>query len=135
MYQAAVAVCDAVSSAMDERQKAIASLEGSRGVHGPSDLGARRKDIPTRGSLGDAQLAGLELQREAHEEQNRKQETRQNDSFFNAQLKTNWTQRTLQLRQNIDALYAREREAERAAEQARAANSTAPAAQISATPH
>jgi hypothetical protein len=39
--------------------------------------------------LGDAELADLELQREAHEEQNRKQEARQNDGFFNTQLKTN----------------------------------------------
>jgi hypothetical protein len=126
MYQAAVAVCDAVSAAIDERQKAITSLQGSRAVHGPSDLGARRKDIPTRGTLGDAELAGLELQREAHEEQNRKQEARQNDNFFNTQLKTNWTQRTSQLRQNINALYARERDAERSADQAKAA--LAPAA-------
>ena len=132
MYQAAVAVCDAVAAAMDERQKAIASLQGSRAVHGPSDLGARRKDIPTRGSLGDAQLAGLELQREAHEEQNRKQEARQNDGFFNTQLKTNWTQRTVQLRQNINALYARERDAERFADQAKTA--PAPAAPSPATP-
>jgi len=93
MYQAAVAVCDAVAAAMDERQKAIASLQGSSAVHGPSDLGARRKDIPTRGSWADAQLAGLELQREGHEEQNRKQEAAQNDNFFNTQLKTNWSQR------------------------------------------
>jgi hypothetical protein len=41
MYQAAVAVCDSVSAAMDERQKAIASLQASRAVHAPSDLGAR----------------------------------------------------------------------------------------------
>jgi hypothetical protein len=132
MYQAAVAVCDAVSAAIDERQKAITSLQGSRAVHGPSDLGARRKDIPTRGTLGDAELAGLELQREAHEEQNRKQEARQNDNFFNTQLKTNWTQRTAQLRQNINALYARERDAERSADQAKAA--LAPAAPP-VTPH
>lgn len=128
MYRAAVAVCDAVSSAMDERQKAIASLQGSRAVHGPSDLGARRKDIPTRGSLADAQLAGLELQREAHEEQNRKQEARQNDNFFNTQLKTNWTQRAAQLRENINTLYAHERDAERAAQQPAVRANAAPAA-------
>ena len=121
MYQAAVAVCDAVSSAMDERQKAIASLQASRAVHAPSNLGAQRKDIPTRGSLGDAELAGLELEREAHEEQNRKQDARQNDAFFNTQLKTDWSQRAAQLRQNINALYARERDAERMAAQAKAA--------------
>lgn len=120
MYQAAVAVCDAVSSAMDERQKAIASLQASRAVHAPSNLGAQRKDIPTRGSLGDAELAGLELEREAHEEQNRKQDARQNDAFFNAQLKTNWSQHAAQLRQNINALYARERDTERMAAQAKA---------------
>jgi hypothetical protein len=121
MYQAAVSVCDAVSAAMDERQKAIATLQASRAVRAPSDLGARRKDIPTRGSLGDAELAGLELQREAQEEQNRKQEAHQNDAFFNSQLKTNWSQRATQLRQNINALYARERDAERMADQAKAA--------------
>jgi len=37
MYEAAVAVCDAISAAMDERQKAIASLQGSAAVHAPSD--------------------------------------------------------------------------------------------------
>jgi hypothetical protein len=128
MYQAAVAVCDAVAVAMDERQKAIASMQGSAAVHGPSDLGARRKDIPTRGSLGDAQLAGLEMQREAHEEQNRKQEARQNDNFFNTQLKTNWTQRAAQLRENINTLSAHERDAERAAQQPAARANAASAA-------
>src|SRR5690349_353758 len=41
-YQTAVAVCDALNAAMDEREKAIASLQGSAAVHAPSDLGARR---------------------------------------------------------------------------------------------
>src|SRR5207253_3818359 len=94
MYQAAVAVCDAISSAMDERQKAIASLQGSAAVHGPSDLGAHRKDIPARGTRWDARLAQLGLQREAHEEQNRKQEAAQNDNFLTTQLINQWTQRT-----------------------------------------
>jgi hypothetical protein len=79
----------------------------------------------TPGSLGSLQ-AGLELQREAHEEQTA------NDGFFNTQLKTNWTQRTVQLRQNINALYAREREAERFADEAKTA--LAPAAPSPATP-
>jgi hypothetical protein len=114
MYEAAVAVCDAVSYAMDEREKAIASLQGSVAVHAPSDLGAHRKDIPTRGTWSDARLAGLGLQREAHEEENRKQEAAQTDNFFTTQQKNQWLQRTIQLRQQIDRLYAREREAERA---------------------
>jgi hypothetical protein len=117
MYKAAVAVCDAISSAMDEREKAIASLQGSAAVHGPTDLGAHRKDIPSRGGIGTAMLADATLRREAHEEQNRKQEAAQTDNFFNTQLQTNWTQRTLQLRQSINQLYAREREAEGQAQQ------------------
>jgi hypothetical protein len=122
MYQAAIAVCDAVSAAIDEREKAIASLQGSAAVHAPSDLGAHRKDIPNRGGIGTAMLADATLQREAHEEANRKQEARQTDNFFTVQQKNQWTQRALQLRQQIDRLYAREREAEREPDQPAAAN-------------
>jgi hypothetical protein len=114
MYEAAVAVCDAISYAMDERQKAIASLQGSAAVPAPSDLGAHRTDLSRNPWIAD-----LQLQREGHEEQNRKQEARQTDNFFTTQQKNQWIQRTIQLRQQIDRLYAREREAERAAEQAK----------------
>jgi hypothetical protein len=127
-YQTAVTVCDALNAAMDEREKALASLQGSAAVHGPSDLGAHRKDIPTHGTRADAQLAGLELQREAHEEQNRKQEAAQNDDFLTTALKTNWTQRALQLRQSINSLLTRQRDAERAAQQPAATDNAAPAA-------
>jgi hypothetical protein len=127
-YQTAVAVCDALNAAMDEREKALASLQGSAAVHGPSDLGAHRKDIPTRGTRGDAQLAGLELQREAHEEQNRQREAAQNDDFLTTGLKTNWTQRALQLRQSINSLLMRQRDAEHTAQQAAAAGNAALAA-------
>ena len=111
MYEAAIAVCDAVSAAMDERDKAIASLQGSAAfVHAPSDLGAHRKDIPSRGGLGTAMLADTTVQREAHEEVNRKQDARQTDNFFTVQQKNQWSQRALQLRQQIDGLAARERD-------------------------
>ena len=127
MYEAAIAVCDAVSAAMDEREKAIASLQGSAAVHAPSDLGAHRKDIPSRGGLGTAMLADTTVRREAHDEANRKQDARQTDNFFTVQQKNQWTQRALQLRQQIDGLAARERDAERAAEQSISGNA-APAA-------
>jgi hypothetical protein len=107
-YEAAINVCAAISQAIDEREKSIASLQGSASVHGPSDLGAHRKDNPT----------WRDLARERHEERNRKQQAAQNDNFLTTQLKTNWSQRTLQLRQNINQLYARERDAERSAQQA-----------------
>ena len=63
-YQTAGAVCDALNAAM-EREKAIASLQGSEAVHGSSDLGARRRDFPTKGGVGTAMLADAELRSEA----------------------------------------------------------------------
>jgi hypothetical protein len=117
-YEAAISVCNALNQTMDEREKNVASLEGSASVHGPSDLGAHRKDDPTR----------RELARERHEERNRKQEAAQNDNFLTTQLKTGWTQRTVQLRQHINQLYAREREAERQTQQSATATGAAPVA-------
>ena len=117
-YEAAINVCAALSQSMDEREKSIASLQGSASVHGPSDLGAHRKDDPSR----------RDLARERHEERNRKQEAAQGDNFLTTQLKTGWTQRTLQLRQNINQLYAREREGERQAQQSTTATGAAPTA-------
>jgi hypothetical protein len=106
-YQQAVAVCNAVSQAMDERDQAISNVQGSSTVHGSYDLGAHRKDRPN----------WKELQRERHEEQNRKEQAAQKDNFLNTQLRTNWQQRAIQLRRTIDQLYARERELERQAQQ------------------
>jgi|GEM_PF-1963116 hypothetical protein len=118
VYEAAINVCAAISQAMDEREKAIASLQGSASVHGPSDLGAHRKDDPSR----------RELRRERHEEKNRKQQAAQTDNFLTTQLKTGWTQRAMQLRQNINQLYARERDAERQGQQAASPAGAAPSA-------
>src|ERR1043166_6612720 len=119
-YEAAIRVCSAVWQTMDEHEKAIASLQGSASVHGPSDLGAHRKDDPSL----------IEYHRERHEERNRKHEAAKNDDFLTTQLKTGWTQRTIQLRQTINQLYAREREAERQAQQSANVATAAPASTI-----
>jgi hypothetical protein len=113
-FTTAIAVCDALSSTMDEREQAVASLEGSQSVHGPSDLGARRKDVPTHGTRADARLAKIEKQEERHEEANRKQEAAQKDDFLTQQHKNNWTQRALQIRQRIQMLMMRQNQSERA---------------------
>jgi hypothetical protein len=117
-YEMAINVCAAISQAMDEREKAVASLQGSTSVHGPTDLGAHRKDDPSR----------RDLRREHHEEKNRKQDAAQTDNFLTTQLKTGWTQRAMQLRQNINQLYARERDAERQGQQAAGPAGAAPSA-------
>lgn len=105
-WQAAIAVCDALNNAMDEREKARASLDNSAAVHGPSDLGARRKD-----NLRNRR----EWERERREEKNRKQDAAQNDAFLNSTLRTNWNKRAIQLRQHIVSLHTRLQELERQA--------------------
>jgi hypothetical protein len=91
VYQAAILVCTALSQAMNEREKAVASFQSSSAVHGSFDLNARRKDRPS----------WKDLRRERHEEEKRKEEAAQKDNFLNVQLKSSWQQRTIQLRQNI----------------------------------
>ena len=124
-YQTAVAVCDALNAAMDEREQTIASIQSSAAVHGPSDLGARRKDIPSHGRRADARLAKIEEHQERHEEANRKEEAAQKDDFLTQQHKNNWTQRALQIRQQIQILTERQSQAERAGHQQPAAAANA----------
>ncbi len=103
-WRGAIAVCDALNNAMDEREKARAGFDGSSAVHGGYDLGARRKDHLKNWH---------EAERERHEEANRKQDAAQNDAFLNTTLRTNWTQRAMQLRQQIVSLHTRLQELER----------------------
>jgi hypothetical protein len=119
---------------MDEREQTIASIAGSAAVHGPSDLGARRKDVPSHGSRADARLAKIEKREERHEEANRKQEAVQKDDFLTQQHKNTWIQRAQQIRQHIQILTMRQSQAERAAQQTKAAAAT-PVVQSTATPH
>jgi hypothetical protein len=105
-YQAAVAVCIALSQSMDEREKAISNAQSSSAVHGSFDLHEHRKDRPS----------WKDLVREKRDEQNRKEETARQDQFLNGQISTNWQQRAIQLRHNIERLYAHERELERQAQ-------------------
>ncbi len=103
---------------MDDRERFIASLQGAAAMHNPSYVSVIRKNNPTR----------KELERERDEEKTRKREADQDDKIFKTQLKTNWTYRTLQLRQNINSLSSRQRDAERAAEQAKTTLTPQPAA-------
>jgi hypothetical protein len=77
-WRVALGVCDALNNAMDEREKARASVEGSSAVHGSYDLGAHRKDRPRY----------WEYERERHEEAQRQQQAAQKDVFLNTTLRT-----------------------------------------------
>jgi hypothetical protein len=129
-FTTAIAVCDALNSAMDEREQTLASIEGSAAVHGPSDVGARRKDIPTHGGRGAARLARIEQRQERHEEANRKQEAAEKDNFLTQQHKNAWTQRALKIRQRIQMLMDRQRQAELAQQAGGTAKAAPPASTI-----
>ena len=94
-WRAAFDVCDALSNAMNEREKARASFQNSSRVPGATDLHARRKDRPRY----------WEYRRERDEREQRKQEEKEKDVFLNRTLQTHWVQRALQLRQTIERRY------------------------------
>ncbi len=108
MYQAAMNVCEQIAGAMQERENAVAMLSGSMSVHGGSDLGATRKV-----NVNDWH-DWLEQQREKRENKDRKKTAAKTDAFMTSAQQVQWKQRSLQLRQIIEASYARERQAERA---------------------
>lgn len=83
-FQAAISLCSVLSQAVDERQRATANLEGSQ----------RPSSWP-----GTKHPAA--------------REAAQNNAFFANAQKTQWEQRAVQLRHQIEQLYAREREIER----------------------
>lgn len=83
-FQAAMTVCNVLSQAVDERQHAIANLQGSQrpsGWPGTKHAAAR--------------------------------EAAQNNAFFADAQKTQWARRSAELHRQIEQLYARERETER----------------------
>ena len=88
-YQVAQNVCDALASAMTERQKAAAALVGATATHSS-------ESVQPRGGRRFAQV-----------------ETQDTNNFFVNSQKNDWVQRSGTLRQNITALYQREREIER----------------------
>jgi hypothetical protein len=124
-YQSAEVVCQAMVNAYTEREKSISSLRGSTAVHADNQLGAIRKDNP-----GDN-----ELWREQQEQKQRNKAAHTQDSFFTESQKTQWLKRADLYREQIEQLYARQRETERevnAAISAAAAAATSGAAPTAA---
>lgn len=110
VYKSAIAVCDAMSSAMDEREKAI--IEFQKSSTKATELGAHRINNPT----------DEDIKRERHVEEKRKNEEKQRETEIKTQFIANWTLRTLQLRKKIDHLSSRVRAEERAAEQVKSSS-------------
>ena len=86
-YRSAVILCNAMTDAIGERQKAVEALKGSYATRSS-------ESVQPRGGSDAVKKAG------------------EGDAFFYNSQKASWTQRTTILRQGIVTLYQRERAAE-----------------------
>jgi hypothetical protein len=82
-FRAAIAVCDVLCQAVDERRHALANFHGA-GTQLSSDLIAHRKHIERQNAV-------------------------RNQAFFAHANETQWLQRSAELRQKVSQLYAYER--------------------------
>jgi hypothetical protein len=131
-YQAAVAVCDALSSAMAERDKAIADSQPSNIVHGVQETHDATVSIP-RGR-GRGRAANAAVRQEKYENQKNQNQAAQKDAFLNSNVRKQWLDRAAILRQQIQQLSSRQRDAERAAAQATSTSTSTPSSAPTVTP-
>ena len=101
-YQAAQIVCDALTAAVTERENAVSALKGATATHS--------SEVENQPKGGRKAV---------------RYETRNDDAFFSNTQRTNWAQRAALIRQNVVAIYLRERDFERQASVAAAQVSAA----------
>lgn len=111
-YDAAIATCNALTGALDERQKVLGDLRASGANKGSGKLEqGPRKDNLQQGLHGDglakAVGADVELQREKAANKKAAQTAAANDDALSAMAVNRWNQRSIELRKQINASYAR----------------------------
>jgi hypothetical protein len=109
-FKAAVATCDLISAALDERQKVLADLGSSQAVAGGGKLEApAKKDNLTQGihGTGTAKAVGaiVERDRERQAVAQGKAHAAANDNALTAMAANRWTQRSIEWRQKIVGAY------------------------------
>ena len=106
---AAVATCDAIAAALNERQRTVGQIKASMAVKGDTDLGERRKDNLTQGLRGrnKAKAAKIEFKREKREAAEARREAAEGDDALTAGSVQRWNQRAIELRKQINAAYSR----------------------------
>ena len=98
VYELAIDACHALSVAMDEREKQLARLNDSRGKPHNAALGHSMSKDP--------KIAQIEIDAA-------KASAARMDKFFEAQIMNDWASAAKPIRQNVELMYARLREAER----------------------
>jgi len=112
-YQTAIALCDAVSQAMDEREKATSNAQASSNAPVAQDTHDVRESLPRHGhGSGKAARAGL------HQQENENQQAlgsaAQKSSFLSSIYARQWMERAPLLRQRIQQLSSEQLQAKRA---------------------
>jgi hypothetical protein len=111
-FTAAIATCDALTGAIEERQRTASEIRASRAVSGSDKLNAPgRKDALNQGVRGGdlAKAVGevQERKREQAEKQAGRRATAQGDASLTAMAINRWNQHAIDLRKKITASYAR----------------------------
>lgn len=111
-YNSAIATCNALTAAIDERQQTAGHIQSSASVGGSEQINApRRKDVLNQGVRGrDFAKAVGEIEegkREKAEKQAGREATAKSDASMTAMALSRWNQRVIELRKQITAAYAR----------------------------
>lgn len=110
-FNAAIATCDAIGAALDERQKVIGDLESSQAVQGSTKIEQpARKDNLTQGIKGGstAKAVGsiVERDRERQAAADAKARTAAGNDAMTAMAENRWNKQALELRKRIIDAYA-----------------------------
>ncbi len=110
-FNAAIATCDALTRALDERQKTAGEMQSSAAVKGSTDLGARRKDNLAQGVDGGDRSKAVgsvvERDRERAEHRAARRKAGEGDAALSAMSANRWNQRAIELRKQITESYGR----------------------------
>lgn len=118
-YQTAIAVCDALSQAMDEREKAVSNAQAASNAVVSQDVHDVRESLPRHGrGSGKAAHAGLHQQQ--NENKQAQNDAAQKSAFLSSVHTKQWADRTPILRQRVQQLSSQQLQAERSATQAKA---------------
>ena len=112
MFDAAVATCDALSRALDERTATISQMNASASVAGSDKLGrGPRKDNLVQGIHGGdlAKAVGSVVERDREKSDNKRAHTAaaHDSKTLEAMTLNRWNQRAIELRRGIIDTYSR----------------------------
>jgi hypothetical protein len=110
-FGAAVATCDALTAALDERQKVLGDIRTSQTVKGSGklDQGPRKDDLTQGIQGGDkAKAVGAIVERDREKAANRKAaaQAAKNGNALTAMSMNQWNQRSIELKKKVTNSYA-----------------------------